>query len=390
MTMMMTTTLGFMPQCRNINMPMRVDVDNHIWASSPSRNRAFLMCTKDAEAEAYAARHLSSVLLTARRSIAADRERVALPLPVVTFQASATLLSILVLAGVVAAALDDLCFPARDLTCSASSWNGLAIGCVGAATLRAAEHWQNRVALPGRDRYTHCVLRRSILVGTLPLSLIARFTVADQGVGERAVCVVIKGTRPLPKALLHVAGTTASTACVQGVLQQSLTQNLFTLASASAVRTLSDGYDPLTTWWWPLVASGTALAPVAAAAVAGAVAIGADLLVTPLLQPLGEAEAAAQLEAVAVARQRSPRAFALEAPADVAAKRAAAFDTLATQWEDAQAQAQQRENMGSILRCVIAAVTYAASNGSILGPWISITAAYPEHVVAFLIGDSTL
>ena len=60
MTMMMTTTLGFMPQCRNINMPMPgVDVDNHIWASSPSRNRAFLMCTKDAEAEAYAARHLS-------------------------------------------------------------------------------------------------------------------------------------------------------------------------------------------------------------------------------------------------------------------------------------------------------------------------------------------
>ena len=61
---MMMTTTGVHATMSNINMPMRVDVDKYTMGVIASRNRAFLMCTKDGGG-GNAARHLSGVLLTA-------------------------------------------------------------------------------------------------------------------------------------------------------------------------------------------------------------------------------------------------------------------------------------------------------------------------------------
>ena len=133
----------------------------------------------------YPRMHLASVLSTASRSAPANRERVALPLGVVTFQCVASLLAIVVLAGLVAAQLDNLCFPARDSTCSASSLQGVVYGFIGAAVLRGAEAWQHRDApSDARDEYRDGMLRQAVLVGTLPLQLLAWYTVADDGVAE--------------------------------------------------------------------------------------------------------------------------------------------------------------------------------------------------------------
>ena len=91
------------------------------------------------------------------------------------------------------------------------------------------------------------------------------------------------------------------------------------------------------------------------------------------------------MRAGSVARERSPRTFALDATAEVAAARAAAFDVLAAEWEGTQAQARDRETTSSALRALVAAAAYAASGGSILAPFLSVTVAYPESLIAVIV-----
>ena len=87
------------------------------------------------------------------------------------------------------------------------------------------------------------------------------------------------------------------------------------LAIANAVRSLPD--DPGAVWWWPIVASGSALAPVAAALLAAALATVADVAIGCSLRPVALSEAQVSDQAVVAALERSPQRFALEAPSEV-------------------------------------------------------------------------
>ena len=103
------------------------------------------------------------------------------------------------------------------------------------------------------------VAAHAVLVASSPVALVASIVTGDAAVGERAIGVALDAPSPLPGALLHTAGTAASCAWVQGVVQQGASNGLTQLAVSTAVRTLPA--EPDATWWWPVVASGTALAP---------------------------------------------------------------------------------------------------------------------------------
>ena len=65
--------------------------------------------------------------------------------------------------------------------------------------------------------------------------------------------------------------------------QQALSLGLTQLVLSVAMRTMPA--EPLEVWWWPLVASGTAVAPVAASVLAAIAAYAADTAVRLYLRP---------------------------------------------------------------------------------------------------------
>ena len=339
---------------------------------------------------AFAHRHLASVLADASASLPANRERVSLPLPYVIFQALATLLAVVQLAGGTAATLDCACWPAVDASCSADATRGVGLGLLGGALVRGAEAWRTAGddddgggdgELSDAVEREYC-LTNSVLTATTPLALLSRVVTGDAAVGERAVQRVLAS--PQGAAALHVAGTTAASAWSHGVLQQATALALTDAALRTAMVAMPA--EPDATWWWPLVASGTAIAPVAAAVLAAAATAAADRAVAPLLRPAVTAEAHAREEAVAVATERSLRRFALQAPPEVAERRHRAFVAAAGAWLVARRRRDAREGAASAARALVAASVYAASGGSQLAPVIAGVLGGSDSVVAWLRG----
>ena len=250
------------------------------------------------EDAAFAQRHLKSVLAEARASMPANRERVELPLPYLVFQCAATLLALVQLAGGTATALDCACWPAAGAAaCKADALRGVGCGLLGAAVLRGTEAWRMDATTDDTPYDREPVAAHAVLVASSPVALVASIVTGDATVGERAIGVALDAPSPLAGALLHAAGTAASCAWVQGVVQQGASQGLTQLAVSTAVRTLPA--EPDATWWWPVVASGTALAPLIAALLAAGLATLTDGAVARSLRPTAAAEARAAESAVA-------------------------------------------------------------------------------------------
>ena len=150
--------------------------------------------------------------------------------------------------------------------CSADLFKGVWLGLAGAAAVRGSggvEDW--RPAWYGAGGYNEePSLSHSILCATAPLAVVSRVGSGDSSVGERAVSLVLEQPSTLPSAFLHVAGTTAAVAWSHGVVQQAVTLGMTDLAIKNAMANMPA--DPEATWWWPVVASGTAVAPIVARA----------------------------------------------------------------------------------------------------------------------------
>ena len=269
------------------------------------------------------------------------------------------------LAGGAAGLVDNQCFPAAGASCStAPPLIGVCYGLAGAAVVGATERWRRPAGDPSeylvadRDPLVQCVL-----VGTLPLPWISRALAADDTVAERAVDVVTSGSPP-SVALLRLVGAAGSCTWLQGVLQQALATRFTDVALLVAMRALplsSDG----SAWWWPVVSAGTALAPIAAAALAAAAAVASEGVVARQLcadRPTVDAA----LAAVDLAVQRCELRFELDAPPEVAQRRAEAFRQYVDDWHEQRGALSRRGDAAAALRAVVAASAYAASGEIII------------------------
>lgn len=326
------------------------------------------MCAADDDDIAYAKRHLQAVLSAASLSSGGNVDRVLLPPAIITLFPAVTLFAAVVVAGDAAAQLDCVCWPAVDPSCAADPMKGVGAGLLGAGAAYASEAWRTSGQLPDETSLydTDPCLAHAVLVGTWPLALFASTMAEDATVGERSVEAVLENESPLPGALLHLAGTTAACAWAHGVLQQSLDLVLTNLAIENAMRYMPA--DPEGVWWWPLIAAGTALAPITATFLTALITAAADTTVWRALQPSAAAAGLARAEAVRVARENAPALFRLDAPAEVAVGRASAFDAAAERWEKRTRERDARFAVASAARSLAAAAAYAASGHSQLAP----------------------
>ena len=229
----------------------------------------------------------------ARAALPDNRERVMVPMPFLIFQSAATLLALTQFAGAAATVLGCDCWPAAaSAACRAEDVQGIGCGLLGAAALRGTELWRTRSdgaqsgatadeALEWYDREP-CVAH-TVLVATSPLALVARAVTGDAAVGERAVSLALGAPSPYPAAALHAAGCATACAWAHGLLQSAASLRLTQLALSVAMRAMPA--DPDATWWWPMVASGTALAPLGALLIAATVTAAADVAVARRLRP---------------------------------------------------------------------------------------------------------
>ena len=344
--------------------------------------------------EAFAQRHLRAVLGNAEASVPILHGRVQLPLSFLMLQIGATHLALLVLAGSLAALLDNVCWPAADAACQADiSPGGMGWGVVGAILVRASEWWRaqggNELALGSvaarHDEHDDHTLAGAVLVGTLPLQAMARLGVGDVSVGERSVQAVRTSPTALPKAFVHAAGVLVSTAWAQGLCQQALAARLYAGSTNAVVRLVAEDPSAVEAWWWPLAASGTAATPLIAAVITVLIAFSTERAIGQSLTPFAAAERAACEEAVSTARERSPQAFALEAPEPIARARARAFDAAAAAWQRAQRDLAWREEATMAARAMVFASVYAASGGSFVAPVLAGTLGGSQSVLDVLL-----
>jgi broad specificity phosphatase PhoE len=134
------------------------------------------------------------------------------------------------------------------------------------------------------------------------------------------------------------------------------------------------------------LASGTAVAPIAAALFAAGLAAYTDVLISQTLRPDATARAHAEETYVSQARERSLQLFALESPAAVARQRHEAFKTIATTWQRARSDQELRAQIAAALRSLIAAATYTASSGSQYAPLVACALGGSEAVISVLKG----
>ena len=326
-----------------------------------------MMCAPEEDDITFADRHLQAVLSAASLSSGGNVDRVMLPPAIITFLPAVTLFAGVVLAGDAAAQLDCVCWPAVDASCAADPMKGVGAGLIGAGAAYASEAWRTSGRLPDETTLydTDPCLAHAVLVGTWPLALFANIMAEDATVGERAVDAVLENESPLPGALLHLAGTTAACAWAHGVLQQSLDLGLTNLAISNAMRYMPTDTEGV--WWWPLIAAGTALAPITATFLTAVITAAADTTVWRALQPSAAAVGQARIEAVRVARERAPTLFRLDGRARPLL-RASAFDAAAERWEKRTRERDARFAVASAARSLAAATAYAASGHSQLAP----------------------
>lgn len=298
------------------------------------------------EDDAYATRQLAATIAQARAPppLGATLARVSLP----TIYISATMVCSLLFvgcgsAGGVAAALDNLCWPAATDICASSVPLAIPYGLAGAAAVRASEAWRaggssSSGSCSGRDLLSHATL-----CGTLPIAVGAKLFANDDTVGERAVGALKESASSTTRALLGLAGAFSACTWTHGVVQQALTARLLWLDSAGVV--------------------------IAGLGAAGLATIG-DGLVAAWLLPNAASEAATR-EALSVALERCPQRFALEAPEEVASRRVEAFRRAVAAWEAQQAESAWRDDAAAAFRCVVCAAAYAASGGSIVAPLLA-------------------
>lgn len=268
------------------------------------------------------------------------------------------------LAGGVAAALDNTCFPAATLSCDAAQGPLAAVvGLSGATMTRASEAWRTSggvsqeldeaaggIASGGCDRDQ---LSQAVLAGTLPIQFAALLFANDATVGERAATMVTEDGSAVVRTLLLLVGATASCTWSQGVVQQALCLRLEWLSGAFDVG-----------------AAGTSglIAPALSAMGAAAVATLADGAIAQTLRPAVAREASEVSAALQIAIERCEQRFALDgATAEVASRRAVAFRQCAAEWMEKREERQWRDDAAAAIRCGVAAAAYAAT-GNIFAP----------------------
>jgi len=193
------------------------------------------------------------------------------------------------------------------------------------------------------------LLRAAVALPLCPL----RLTGDDDALPARVAARY--GAEDLAAAALAAAYATTSSVFAHGVLQGYLTDSAIRIASIGAMWAMPADYDPVTTWWWPLVASWTALAPAVAAAGAGAAGYACE---RALLDPWRSSPAAAD--------PRVARVFALDAPPERAARRTAAYEAAADAW-----RADRRDEANAAVVCAVATSAAACVTHSWVAPCVA-------------------
>lgn len=195
------------------------------------------------------------------------------------------------------------------------------------------------------------LLRAAVALPLCPL----RLTGDDDALPARVAARY--GEDDLAAAALAAAYATTSSVFAHGVLQGYLTDSAIRIASIGAMWAMPADYDPIETWWWPLVASWTALAPAVAAAGAGAAGYACE---RALLDPWRTESSPA------AADPRVARVFALDAPPERAARRTAAYEAAADAW-----RADRRDEA---TRAILSAVATSAA-ACVAHSWVAPLAA---------------
>ena len=195
------------------------------------------------------------------------------------------------------------------------------------------------------------LLRAAVALPLCPL----RLTGDDDALPARVAARY--GAEDLAAAALAAAYATTSSVFAHGVLQGYLTDSAIRIASIGAMWAMPADYDPIETWWWPLVASWTALAPAVAAAGAGAAGYACE---RALLDPWRTESSPA------AADPRVARVFALDAPPERAARRTAAYEAAADAW-----RADRRDEANAAIVCAVATSAAACVAHSWVAPCVA-------------------
>jgi len=349
--------------------------------------------------EVRAQQYLSQLLRESRRSLPRTIESVELtPWFVMVFctitYANAALVSI-----ILGQLLPEVCFPITPVQCDASTPLGIAYGLLGGTILRQVEMWRRTCSEPsdedlgemtGRQARNDELLEKGVLLGVAPVSIFARILQQDPAIGETSVSIVSEECTDSQKAILQIMGSLSSCLLVQGLVERALLTDFSSLAGLSAISSMPS--DPSeyarVMQLMTLVASGTALAPVAAVLATASFEFLAYLLVCQVLLPMANYEAQACQEAVSIKRKRYAQLLAFQGVSrEVASLRAEAFDKVAMDWEEQQQECTKRREITNFVRVLTAATVYAASGGSILAPVLT-NIAVTDSVLRVLSGKT--
>lgn len=277
--------------------------------------------------------------------------------------------------------------------------DGVACGLLGALVLRAVERWRRECQSECPEPFDEAkwsktcnvksdeLLEKGILLGIAPISVPAWGLMRDFSYGERSLSIAEEGCSPLQKAVLQICGSVASCCLVQGVVQQALTVKFAQIATWLSIYAIPE--DPLSTWWWPAIASGPVFAaPVAATLAAAAFEFIVYLFTCELLLPKANSELRACEEAISTERGRSVKMFQLMGVTrEVAEQRAQAFDVLAVRWQEQQLECKWRREVTNLVRVTAAAMAYTASGWSILAP-VLVNVVVTDSVVGLFTGQT--
>jgi len=278
----------------------------------------------------------------------------------------------------------------------------LAWGIPGALAVSGLELWRQgdssvRVATKKQPCPRANLEHLAILVGTAPLSAVSAAVLGDDGVGERAASLLLQpkpgtvtlgsrnertnmGSREqsIRSLALATGGALASCAWAQGVVQTTLCAKLNVAAHKLAIVAIptmctsgGSGMDIDFAASCPIVAAGVFVPPLVAMASTTLIVAVFESVTTTLLQPQAAARAEAASAALDAALRRTRSLFSLEASADVASRRVAAFEVEVAQWQAARAEAVTKDRVASVGRAAVGAAVFAASGGCLLAPVVA-------------------
>mmetsp|Transcript_149470 Transcript_149470/g.264316 ORF Transcript_149470/g.264316 Transcript_149470/m.264316 type:complete len:466 (-) Transcript_149470:231-1628(-) len=346
-----------------------------IWRRNPQMSmnddsaKSSQVSTMAADANLFARKHLDMLLNSASNWVLYD-EICESPVLFVLIQCSVSYVTAMLTAGLLADKL-HLWSLANLNPMLSNEFTSRAVlyGLLGGAVVRNVENWRRAFGDKG-EPYEHGV-RLGMWTTQFTLNWMGYGN--DRALGERAVSSVNDQPLELPKCILHMLGTLASCCWVHIVLQQDLAQQFAAVMNEYVLKSMPD----MPQWLaWKVAALDVAAldhAVVTASAIyfTAVFACAADDAASRLLRPKANYEAEASREAVATARKRCAKLFVLNAPPEVAKLRSEAFDEVAKEWEAKQQERDERAQITSAVRALVAAIVYTASGGSLIAPFLA-------------------